>query len=147
MKRVLTHTRECKLMLSNKWNMCKICKQFVLLCTSHAKNCNEDECSVPVCDRIKKNLRDQRNQESVQRHHFMQQRTAQMGVISQDSCVQSANDITSTATNTSTSDSTPHSSSLKDSFPTHPAYSSVDNDGTQPLHNAQCKCCLPHAHS
>ena len=59
MKRVLTHTRECKLMLSNKWSLCKICKQFVLLCISHAKNCNEDKCPVPVCARIKKSLRDQ----------------------------------------------------------------------------------------
>ena len=55
-KRVLIHTRECKLMLSNKWNMCKICKQFVLLCISHAKNCNEDKCPLPVCAR---NLSDQ----------------------------------------------------------------------------------------
>ena len=80
MKRVLTHTRECKLMLSNKWNMCKICKQFVLLCISHAKNCNEDKCPVPVCARIKNNLRDQ---QSVQYRRFMQQRMVLMSMNSQ----------------------------------------------------------------
>ena len=99
MKRVLTHTRECKLMLSNKWNICKICKQFVLLCISHAKNCNEDKCPVPVCARIKKNLRDQRNQQSVQRQRFMQQRMALMNV--NQSSVVNTNNVASPATNTS----------------------------------------------
>ena len=77
MKRVLTHTRECKLMLSNKWSLCKICKQFVLLCISHAKNCNEDECSVPVCNKIRKNLHDQRNQQG--------QKMSMMGISGQAS--------------------------------------------------------------
>ena len=106
MKRVLTHTRECKLMLSNKWNMCKICKQFVLLCISHAKNCNEDKCPVPVCARIKKNLRDQRNQQSIQRQRFMQQRMALMNVNSQTT-VQNANGGASPATNTSPANPSP----------------------------------------
>lgn len=78
MKRVLTHTRDCKLMLTGKWNQCNVCKQFVLLCISHAKSCNVDKCPVPVCARIKKNLRDQRNQRRVQADRFMQQRVAQM---------------------------------------------------------------------
>lgn len=78
MKRVLTHTRDCKLMLTGKWNQCNVCKQFVLLCISHAKSCNVDKCPVPVCARIKKNLRDQRNQRRVQAQRFMQQRVAQM---------------------------------------------------------------------
>ena len=78
MKRVLTHTRDCKLMLTGKWNQCNVCKQFVLLCISHAKSCNVDKCPVPVCARIKKNLRDQRNQRRVQANRFMQQRVAQM---------------------------------------------------------------------
>lgn len=78
MKRVLTHTRDCKLMLSGRWNQCNVCKQFVLLCISHAKSCNVDKCPVPVCARIKKNLRDQRNQRRVQQNRFMQQRMAQM---------------------------------------------------------------------
>ena len=78
MKRVLTHTRECKLMISNKWKMCLICKRFVQLCILHAKNCNEDECPVPMCAGIKKNLRKQRNEQSVQDQRFMQLRMAQM---------------------------------------------------------------------
>ena len=111
-------------MLSNKWNMCKICKQFVKLCVSHAKNCNEDKCPVPVCARIKKNLHELRNQQAVQRQQL---RMAQMGMNSQDSFVQSANDDTSTA---STSNSTPHPSSFKDSSPTHPTNNSVSDDDT-----------------
>ena len=78
MKRVLTHTRDCKLMLTGKWNQCNVCKQFVLLCISHAKTCKVDKCPVPVCARIKKNLRDQQNQRRVQAQRFMQQRVAQM---------------------------------------------------------------------
>ena len=78
MKRVLTHTRECKLMLSGNWNMCPICKHFVLLCISHAKTCTMDNCPVPVCAKIKKNLRDQLNQRRVKANMFMQQRMAQM---------------------------------------------------------------------
>ena len=106
MKRVLTHTRGCKLMLSSKWNMCKICKQFVLLCIAHAKNCNEDKCPVPVCARIKKNLHDQRNQQQVRRQRFMQLRMAQMSMTSQMASVQNANSVASPATNTSPSNPT-----------------------------------------
>ena len=113
MKRVLTHTRECKLMLSNKWNICKICKQFVLLCISHAKNCNEDECPVPVCTRIKQNLRDQRNRQSVQRQRFLQLRMAQMSMTSQAASVQSANNSVASPA-TSPSNPTSHSSPSKD---------------------------------
>ena len=76
MKRVLTHTRECKLMITGKWNQCTVCKQFVLLCISHAKSCTSDQCPVPVCARIKKNLRDQRNQRRVAENRFEQQRMA-----------------------------------------------------------------------
>ena len=75
MKRVLTHSRECKLMLSNKWSLCKICQQFVLLCISHAKNCNNNKCPVPVCARIKKNIHDWRRQlQSLLHAHKCQQK-------------------------------------------------------------------------
>ena len=121
MKRVLTHTRECKLMLSNKWNMCKICKQFVLLCISHAKNCNEDKCPVPVCARIKKNLRDQRNQQSVQRQRFMQQRMALMSMNSQPT-IPNTNSVASPATSTSPSNPTSHPSPSKGSPANHPSH-------------------------
>ena len=130
MKRVLTHTRECKLMLSNKWNMCKICKQFVLLCISHAKNCNEDKCPVPVCARIKKNLRDQRNQQSVQRQRFMQLRMAQMSKSSQAASVQNANNAASpaaTTSGTSPQNSTAHASPSKGSPANYPATHTANN--------------------
>ena len=67
MKRVLTHTRDCEQMLSGRWNQCNMCKQFVLLCISHAKSCKVDKCPVPVCARIKKNLRCQQNQRRIAR--------------------------------------------------------------------------------
>ena len=78
MKKVLTHTRECKLMLARKWNQCTICKQFVLLCISHAKNCTDDACRVPLCATIKKNLKEQRKQRTVETNRFAQQRVARM---------------------------------------------------------------------
>ena len=130
MKRVLTHSRECKLMLSNKWSMCKICKQFVLLCISHAKNCHEDKCPVPVCARIKKNLRDQRNQQQVQRNRFMQMRMTQMSasVTNQVASVQNANNsVASPATNLSPSNPTSHPSPSKGSPANHPASHTANN--------------------
>ena len=130
MKRVLTHSRECKLMLSNKWSMCKICKQFVLLCISHAKNCNEDKCPVPVCARIKKNLRDQRNKQAVQRQRFMQMRMAHMSasVTNQVASVQNANNsVASPATNLSPSNPTSHPSPSKGSPANHPASHTANN--------------------
>ena len=78
MKKVLTHTKECKLMLARKWNQCTICKQFVLLCISHAKNCNEDTCRVPLCTTIKKNLKEQRKQRAQDTNRFAQLRAARM---------------------------------------------------------------------
>ena len=56
MKRVLRHTRDCKLRMSGN---CTICKQLLLLCHSHAKSCTDDKCLVPICARIKKELRAQ----------------------------------------------------------------------------------------
>ena len=129
MKRVLTHVRECKLMLSNKWNMCKICKQFVLLCISHAKTCNNDNCPVPVCARIKKNLHDQRNQQTVQRQHFMQMRMAHMSasVTNEVATVQNTNSsVASSATNSS-----PSNPNFSKGSPTNPAtMMSTNNEGS-----------------
>ncbi len=73
MKRVLRHTRDCKLRMSGS---CTVCKQFLLLCYSHAKSCTEDKCPVPVCARIKKKLREQRMQQRMRQNQFMQQRMA-----------------------------------------------------------------------
>jgi hypothetical protein len=55
-----------------------------------------DKCPVPVCARIKKNLRDQRNQRNVKAHRFMQQRMASM------SSAAAAAAATATATATTT---------------------------------------------
>ena len=79
MKRVLRHTRDCKLRLSSN---CTICKQFLLLCYSHAKSCTNDKCPVPICARIKKNLREQRAQSQMKQNRFMQQRMAHMSQMS-----------------------------------------------------------------
>lgn len=127
MKRVLTHTRECKLMLSGKWNQCTVCKQFVLLCISHAKSCTTDRCPVPVCARIKKNLRDQRNQRRIQENRFMHQRMAQMNSAlnnntpptSQASSVASPAPPNNTSPGNPTSISSP--SKAKGSPATHPS--------------------------
>ena len=54
MKRVIRHTRDCR--LRNSGN-CSICKQFVALCLFHARNCNENQCSVPLCSNIKQQLK------------------------------------------------------------------------------------------
>ena len=79
MKRVLRHTRDCKLRMSGN---CTICKQFLLLCYSHAKSCTDDKCPVPICARIKKNLREQRAQSQKRQNRFMQQRMANMSQMS-----------------------------------------------------------------
>lgn len=146
MKRVLTHTRECKLMLSGKWNQCTVCKQFVLLCISHAKSCNVEKCLVPVCARIKKNLRDQRNQRSVQANRFMQQRMAQMhsaaATAAQTSVASPAPTNTSPGNNSSSSNPTSINSpsKAKGSPSTHPSnpasnkpYMNAPSPATGPL--------------
>ena len=79
MKRILRHTRDCELQISEN---CITCKQFLSLCYSHAKNCNNDECPVPVCPRIKKNLREQHAKELMRQNHFMQQRMATTKMLS-----------------------------------------------------------------
>ena len=64
MKRVIRHTRDCR--LRNNGN-CSICKQFVALCLFHAHNCNESQCSVPLCSNIKQKLKKQQIE-----HHIYQ---------------------------------------------------------------------------
>ena len=56
MKRILRHTRECKLRMTHS---CNICKQFLVLCYTHAKRCTNSKCPVPVCASLKKNIREQ----------------------------------------------------------------------------------------
>ena len=54
MKRVIQHTRDCR--LCNNGN-CSICKQFVALSLFHARECNENQCSVLLCSNIKQKLK------------------------------------------------------------------------------------------
>ena len=82
MKRVLRHTRDCKLRMSGN---CTICKQFLLLCYSHAKSCKDDKCPVPICARIKKNLREQRAQAQLRQNRFMQLRMINMNQMTSTS--------------------------------------------------------------
>ena len=57
MKRVIRHTRDCRL---RNYGNCSICKQFVALLLFHARNCNENQCSVLLCSNIKLKLKRQR---------------------------------------------------------------------------------------
>ena len=54
MKKVLTHTKECKIKSNGD---CKICKQLVALCCYHAKKCRAEKCFVPYCQSIKEKLK------------------------------------------------------------------------------------------
>ncbi len=66
MKRVLTHTSECRLMKLGRWKLCQACNNFMLLCQSHAKTCQKNDCPITGCNRVKRNMRDERNQRRVQ---------------------------------------------------------------------------------
>lgn len=121
MKKVLTHTRECKLMLARKWNQCTICKQFVLLCISHAKNCTDDVCRVPLCATIKKNLKEQRKQRTVETHRFAQQRVARMASMLTNSSSTSTGGNVSSPQQSSSTHVSPQNSSGKNPNPAVPS--------------------------
>ena len=53
---ILRHTHECKVRMPHS---CNICKQFLVLCYTHAKSCTDSKCPVLVCARLKKNIREQ----------------------------------------------------------------------------------------
>ncbi|ELK34588.1 CREB-binding protein [Myotis davidii] len=56
MKRVVEHTKGCE----RKTNeACGVCKQFIALCSYHAKHCQESPCPIPYCLNIKQKLRQQ----------------------------------------------------------------------------------------
>ena len=75
MKRVIRHTRDCK--LRNNGTCC-ICKQFVTLCLFHARNCNENQCSVPLCSNIKKKFKKQRIEHQIHENHLTMRRMIEM---------------------------------------------------------------------
>jgi hypothetical protein len=56
MKRVVTHTKNCK---TKTQGGCPVCKQLIAICCYHAKHCKENKCLVPFCPNIKQKLRQQ----------------------------------------------------------------------------------------
>ena len=60
MKRVVSHTRQCKRKSNGG---CPICKQLIALCCYHAKVCQEAKCPVHFCQNIKQKLRQQQLQQ------------------------------------------------------------------------------------
>ena len=76
MKRILRHTRDCRLRTTGN---CHICKQFLFLVYSHAKNCKETNCPVGViCKRVKHNIQDTRAQQRRRNNLLLQQRMLSM---------------------------------------------------------------------
>ncbi|XP_055355021.1 uncharacterized protein LOC129600499 [Paramacrobiotus metropolitanus] len=73
MKRVLSHTKNCKRKSSGQ---CPICKQLIQLCCYHAKSCNDSRCLVPFCPQIRAKWKLQRKQQEIQRQQ--QARYAQL---------------------------------------------------------------------
>merc|ERR1719210_2455691 len=75
MKRVVSHTRQCKRKSNGG---CPICKQLIALCCYHAKVCQEAKCQVHWCQNIKQKLRQQQLQQRLQEAAMMRRRMAQM---------------------------------------------------------------------
>ena len=75
MKRVIRHTRDCAL---RKNSNCDICKQFVRLCLFHARNCNENQCSVALCSNIKQRLKKRRIEHQIHENHHTRHRIIEM---------------------------------------------------------------------
>ena len=82
MKRVIRHTRDCR--LRNNGN-CSICKQFVALCLFHARNCNENQCSVPLCSNIKQKLKKKRIEHQIHDNRLTMRRMIEMSAHSDTS--------------------------------------------------------------
>ena len=81
MKRVIRHTRDCR--LRNSRENCSICRQFVALCLFHARNCNENQCSVPLCSNIKQKLRKEHIQHQIRQDRLIMQRMVEMSAHSE----------------------------------------------------------------
>ena len=75
MKRVVSHTKQCKRKSNGG---CPICKQLIALCCYHAKMCQEAKCPVPFCQSIKQKLKQQQLQQRLQEAAMMRRRIAQM---------------------------------------------------------------------
>ena len=60
MKQLLRHARDCKMRTSGK---CTACNFFIKLCATHAQECHEIKCPVPLCASLKKETREKRLRE------------------------------------------------------------------------------------
>ena len=81
MKRVIRHTRDCR--LRNNGN-CSICKQFVALCLFHARSCNENQCSVPLCSKIKQKFEELRIEHHIHQDRLVARRMVEIRALSGD---------------------------------------------------------------
>ena len=75
MKRLIRHTRDCR--LRNNGN-CSICKQFVALCLFHARSCNENQCLVPLCSNVKQKLKKQRIEQQTHQDRLIMHQMVEM---------------------------------------------------------------------
>ena len=75
MKRVIRHTRDCR--LRNNGN-CSICKQFVALCLFHARSCSLNQCFIPLCNNIKLKLKKQRIERQIHIDRLVMRRMTEM---------------------------------------------------------------------
>ncbi|XP_066127496.1 histone acetyltransferase p300-like isoform X1 [Saccopteryx bilineata] len=83
MKRVVRHTRGCRLKTIRS---CHVCKLLITLCCYHAKHCQENRCSVPFCQEIKEKLWRQQLHQQIQEAQMLCRRMANMlqaGVLRQ----------------------------------------------------------------
>ena len=97
MKRVVTHTRQCK----RKTNAgCPVCKQLIALCCYHAKHCQETKCMVPFCQNIKQKLAQQQTKLRLMQNQTMRRRMATMARSSGLSASMSAQSVTSSSSST-----------------------------------------------
>ncbi|KAF8357427.1 cbp-1 [Pristionchus pacificus] len=94
MKRVVSHTKQCKKRTNAT---CPVCKQLIVLCCYHAKHCQKEGCQVPFCMNIRQKLMEQKR--SLARRADMMMRRRMEGL----SAVANANAASSNAPSTSTS--------------------------------------------
>ena len=72
MKRVVSHTRQCR---RKSDGGCPICKQLIALCCYHAKVCQEAKCPAYFCQNIKQKLRQQPQHEQGPQQQQWQEQT------------------------------------------------------------------------
>lgn len=109
MKGVVEHAKKCKRKPQGTQNPaanCPICKQFIVLCCYHARNCNEAKCTVPYCLNIKNKMKQQQQMHRLQQQQILRRRIANMNMNSMTAAINAS----SNSSNSSSQD-----------FPTPPA--------------------------